>query len=247
MSEIAWIEADWPAPRHVRGLCTLRQGGCSEGPYASFNLAAHVGDKPASVAINRRWLKDRLALPQEPLWLNQVHGCAVAHCESPGHRQAPTADASIAHERNRVCCVLTADCLPVLFCDRAGTRVAAAHAGWRGMAAGVLEAALSTLGAAPGEILAWMGPAIGQTHFEVGDEVRAAFIAKDASASTCFKPSPSGRWLADLYGLARLVLNRCGVYRIHGGGHCTYAEADRFFSYRRDRDTGRMAALVWLD
>lgn len=237
-----WIEPDWPAPSGVRAAATTRLGGASLGPYASWNLGDHVGDDPAAVAANRRLLRERLGLPAEPLWLRQVHGCNVAQaggCE---------ADAAVAFAPGQVCAVLTADCLPLLFCDRSGTRVAAVHAGWRGLAAGVIEAAVARLGVAPGELLCWLGPAIGPDAFEVGDEVRQAFLAQGlAGAEAAFRASPSGRWLADLYALARIRLRAVGVPGVWGGGLCTYADGERFFSYRRDGLTGRMASLVWIE
>jgi YfiH family protein len=241
---VDWIEPDWPAPARVRAVCTTRAGGVSGGPYASFNLADHVGDDPACVARNRARLRDRLGLPQEPLWLRQVHGCGLARggvdpagCE---------ADAGMAVGAGIVCAVLTADCLPVLLCDRVGTRVAAVHAGWRGLAAGVIEVTVAGMGAAPADVLAWLGPAIGPDAFEVGAEVRAAFVARDAAAADAFRPSPGGRWLADLYLLARRRLDALGVGRVWGGGLCTVTDARRFFSYRHDGVTGRMASLIWL-
>lgn len=234
---------DWPAPANVRAAVTTRRGGVSVGPYASLNLAAHVGDAPAAVAANRALLRELLALPAEPAWLNQVHGTAVADAAGGGECDA---DASVASRRGAVCAVLTADCLPLLLCDRTGSRVAAVHAGWRGLLGGVIEAALAQLGGDAGQLLAWLGPAIGPDAFEVGDEVRDAFIAVDSAAAAAFRPSPAGRWLADLYALARLRLGHCGVTAVYGGGLCTFHDADRFYSYRRDGVTGRMASLIWL-
>lgn len=237
-----WIEPEWPAPSGVRAVATTRRGGLSRGPYASWNLGDHVGDDPAAVDANRRLLRERLGLPAEPLWLRQVHGCTVADvggCE---------ADAAVAFAPGQVCAVLTADCLPLLFCDRSGTRVAAVHAGWRGLAAGVIEAAVARLGVAPDSLLCWLGPAIGPEAFEVGDEVRQAFLTHGPSGGeVAFRPSPSGRWLADLYALAGLRLRALGVSGVWGGGLCTYQDAERFFSYRRDGLTGRMASLVWIE
>jgi len=247
-ASLEWIEPDWPAARWVRAASTFRAGGVSKGTYASLNLGAHVGDHPAALLENRRRLRAALKLPGEPLWLNQVHGSAVA---SPGwHERPPTADVAIfnayAGGARGVCAVLTADCLPVLFCDRAGTRVAAAHGGWRGLAGGVLGAAVAALNVAPGELLAWLGPAIGPQAFEVGDDVVQAFAALDPGR-TAFTPNARGRWQADLYRLARLELARLGVMQVFGGGDCTATERERFFSYRRDGQTGRMATLIWLE
>ena len=233
---------DWPAPAHVRALQTLRTGGCSPAPWASFNLGDHVGDEPARVATNRAEL--RRQLPAEPLWLRQVHGTAVVDA---GHvLQAATADASFSVEQGKVCAVMTADCLPVLFCDRAGTVVAAAHAGWRGLLDGILEGTIAAMQRPPADLLAWFGPAIGPGRFEVGSEVRAAFVARDAHAAGCFRPH-GDKWLADIYSLARQRLQAAGVTNIHGGGHCTVSDAERYFSYRRDGVTGRMATLIWLE
>lgn len=233
------IVPDWPAPAKVRALVTTRHGGVSRGPYESLNLATHVGDDPAAVARNRERL--RAHLPAEPVWLGQVHGTRVQDASQGSAR----ADAAYARKRELVCAVMTADCLPVLFCDRHANVVAAAHAGWRGLAAGVLEATVSAMAAQPEDILAWLGPAIGPHSFAVGDEVRAKFVEAD-SASTAAFVRQGDRWLADLYALARLKLHAVGIERIFGGGACTFRDRERFFSYRRDGETGRMASLVWL-
>ncbi len=237
-----FIEPDWPAPGNVHALATTRTGGVSLPPYDSFNLGDHVGDDPSAVARNRALL--HAFLPSEPRWLKQVHGTAVAAADK---LESPVeADASVAFESGAVCAVLTADCLPVLFCDRQGTRVAAAHAGWRGLAAGVLEASVAAMQCDPADILAWLGPAIGPQAFEVGEEVREAFVRDLPGTVTAFVPGQPGKWLADIYELARLRLARAGVSRVFGGGYCTYTDAERFYSYRRDKTTGRMAALIWL-
>ncbi len=226
---------------------TTRRGGVSQGPYASFNPAAHVDDDPAAVAENRRLL--RQWLPAEPLWLNQVHGCEVA-CEV---LDLPTADAAVAFLPNQVRAVLTADCLPVLFCDTAGTTVAAAHAGWRGLAGGVLEATVAAMGLPPERILVWLGAAIGAKVFEVGDEVREAFISRHPLAGIAFRPALPGtldeapkKWLADIYALARIRLAAIGIQQVYGGGLCTYSDP-RFYSYRRESRTGRMACVIWRE
>ena len=234
---------DWPAPANVRALATTRRRGCSRGAYADFNLASHVGDDPAAVAANRARLRGHL--PAEPLWLAQVHGtrCVLAEESRPGVE----ADASVSFTPGTVCAVLTADCLPVLFCDVGGTVVAAAHAGWRGLAAGVLESTVAAMRCPAADILAWFGPAIGPAAFEVGDEVRAAFVAHDAAATAAFEPHGAGKWLCDIYVLARQRLAVLGVHSIGGGDLCTVDDAERFYSYRRDGATGRMASLVWLD
>ena len=240
-----WIEPDWPAPRWVRVLSTLRTGGCSLGPYASLNLAAHVGDDPAAVARNRRLLREAAALPDEPLWLEQVHGTAVAAHD--GVAAVPRADASIATTAGRVCAVLTADCLPVVLADRAGSRVGVAHAGWRGLVGGVVEATVAALHCPAGELLAWLGPAIGPAAFEVGPEVREAFTTRSPSLAGCFVENARGRFQADLYGLARRQLALAGVSAVYGGDGCTASDPRRFFSFRRDGTTGRMATLAWLE
>lgn len=234
------ILPDWPAPPGVHACATTRDGGVSLGPYASLNLGDHVGDDPVAVAENRARLCRELALPAEPLWLTQVHGVTVTE------GQGGCADASVAFGPGTICTVMTADCLPLLLCDRAGMRVAAVHAGWRGLLAGVIEAAVTRLGVPGTELLVWLGPAIGPDAFEVGEEVRAAFVAQDETAAAVFTPSPAGRWLADIYALARQRLARCGVTAVYGGELCTYSDAQRFYSYRRDGVTGRMASLIWL-
>ena len=229
----------------MQALSTTRPGGVSRGAYASFNLGEHVGDLPASVAVNRAQLQQILGTAQ-PHWLRQVHGIYVTQLDTAPAREA--ADAAIAMEAGRACVVMTADCLPVLFCDRAGTRVAAAHAGWRGLSAGVLEATVKGMGVPPQELLAWMGPAIGPQAYEVGDEVRQAFVAQAPVAAKAFVPGKGVRkWWCDLYLLARQRLEAVGMSAIHGGGLCTFTERERFFSHRRDGECGRMATLVWLE
>ncbi|WP_323954175.1 peptidoglycan editing factor PgeF [Aeromonas hydrophila] len=241
-----WIEPDWPAPAKVSALSTTRDGGISEGVFAGLNLGAHVGDEPARVETNRTRLQQAAGIPGTLNWLNQVHGTAV-HPVSSDYGCAPDADAACAREAGQACIVMTADCLPVLFCDRAGTVVAAAHAGWRGLQGGVLEASIAAMGCEPGEILAWLGPAIGPTAFEVGGEVREAFMAEQAEAAAAFVPSPNeGKLLADIYQLARLRLARAGVTAVYGGEHCTFSDSEQFYSYRRNGQTGRMASIIWL-
>jgi len=238
-----WIVPQWPAPARVRALSTIRAGGCSRGPYASLNLATRVGDDPAAVERNREVLRGVLGL--DPLWLHQVHGTGVVDAESvPALVQA---DAAVARTRHRACAVLTADCLPVLLAERDGAAVAAVHAGWRGLAAGVLEAAVARMGVAGERLLAWLGPAIGQAAYEVGGDVRGAFVSEDPAAAGAFRAGGPDKYHADLYALARLRLARLGVTAVHGGGWCTFAERDRFYSYRRDGATGRMATVIWID
>lgn len=236
-----WLAPEWPAPQHVQACITTREGGGSSAPYEYFNLARHVGDDPQAVAQNRAWLKQQLGC--EPTWLNQVHGVRVVEASA---RQVQEADASWTAQRGIAACVMTADCLPVLFCDRAGSRVAAAHAGWRGLAGGVLEATLDALALPAAETLVWLGPAIGPQAFEVGPEVREAFVCQHAEAAEAFRPSArAGHYLADIYQLARVRLAARSVQAVYGGGLCTVSDP-RFYSYRRAATTGRFASLIWL-
>lgn len=245
MSELRWIQPDWPAPGNVRAAATVREGGISSAPFDSLNLGAHVGDDPSAVMENRRRLQEALQLPAEPVWLNQVHGIAVV--EANPQQSPPTADAAVARQPGQVCVVLTADCLPVLFCDRRGMRVAAAHAGWRGLAGGVLGATVAALDVAPKNLLAWLGPAIEQEAFEVGGEVRDEFVTRNWASNSAFSANARGRWQADLYALACIELQRLGVDAVYGGGFGSYADRERFFSYRRDGRTGRMGTMIWID
>lgn len=242
--QLEFIYPDWPAPANVHAVVTTRAGGVSRGAYASFNLAHHVGDDPQSVARNRARLREALRLPAEPLWLEQVHGAEVvdASAAAPG----VVADGAYADRPGVVLAILTADCLPVFLCDRAGTRAALLHAGWRGLAAGIIEAGVRALATPAGELLAWLGPAIGPLSYQVGEEVRRAFVAQDASAAAAFRPDGAGRYRADLYALARWRLHALGVHAVFGGHHCTFLEHERFYSYRRDGACGRMASLLWL-
>lgn len=243
------FKADWPAPSHVKTAISTREGGVSLPPYNGLNLGSHVGDAAKAVAQNRLLFMLQAKMPAEPLWLNQVHGTDCVVLEQTDFSNGPfTADASTTKTKGLVSVVLTADCLPVLFCDASGHQVAAAHAGWRGLVDGVLERTLAEF-ADPGRVMAWLGPAIGPTAFEVGDEVRLAFMDKDPKASLAFTSvqSKSGKWLADLYQLARLRLASVGVSQVYGGGLCTYSNTDKFYSYRRDGQTGRMASCIWMD
>jgi polyphenol oxidase len=237
------ITPDWPAPKNVRALQTTRLGGLSSAPYDSLNLGDHVGDAPLVVARNRMLLNT--LLPREPVWLKQVHGTVVANADMASC--LPQADTCIARHRDAVCVVMTADCLPVLLCDQQGSVVGAAHAGWKGLAAGVIEATVQAMGVAPQNLMAWLGPAISQSAFEVGDEVRAIFVDADPKATAAFIPGQQGKWLADIYALARLRLNALGITHIYGGGYCTYSDRDRFYSYRRDGVTGRMGTFIWIE
>ena len=245
MNDAALLDCDWRPPAGVRAAFTTRRGGVSASPWDSFNLALHVGDAPADVAANRARLAAMLALPAEPAWLEQVHGVAVCDLDATAAESPVTADAAIARSPGHVCVVMVADCLPVLFASRDGRHIAAAHAGWRGLAAGVLERTVDALGVAGAELTAWLGPAISRGHFEVGDEVRSAFVSHDAGAATAFVPNARGRWQADLFALARLRLAALGITQVAGGGWCTFADRARFFSHRRDGKGGRMAALIW--
>lgn len=240
------IKPDWPAPAHVKAYTTLRHGGVSVAPYDSFNLAQHVGDDPAHVEQNRAILKKMLNLPNEPIWLEQVHS-TIALPATP-ENQGKTADAAFTNQANRICVVMTADCLPVFLCDRAGTHVAVIHAGWRGLANGVIENTLTMLNVPRENLMAYLGPAIGANAYEVGDEVRQFFLDAHSEAIHAFTPSPNQRWLADMYALARLRLRLEGVMDIYGGEYCTYSDKEQFFSYRRDGSkTGRMASLIYID
>lgn len=237
-----WLSPDWPLPPNVRAAVTLRNGGVSSNGYASLNPALHVGDDPQAVAANRRIIRDSLNLPAEPVWLNQVHGTQVVRAEHV--TELTDADASVSHEPGVVCAVLTADCLPVLFCGDEGTVIAAAHAGWRGLHAGVLQQTVATMRCH--RISAWLGPAIGPNCFEVGDEVYQAFIELHPNRATAFTAQSEQKWLADLYQLARLQLAELGIDQVYGGELCTVSDAERFYSYRRDgAKTGRMASLIW--
>lgn len=248
MSGPELILPEWPAPAGVRAAFTLRLGGVSRPPFDTRNIAAHVGDEQQAVTENRARLRASLALPAEPAWLEQVHGQRVVDLDrQTALGSLGPADAAVTRTAGRVCAIQVADCMPVLFAATDGAAVGAAHAGWRGLAGGVLEATFRAMKVPPANLVAWLGPAIGQAHFEVGEEVRAAFIANDADAAAAFTPNDRGRWQCDLYALARRRLNALGVHAVHGGGWCTYADSGRFFSYRRDGRCGRMAALIWRD
>ncbi|MGL5949381.1 MAG: peptidoglycan editing factor PgeF [Aeromonas sp.] len=241
------ITPTWPAPAHVRAYATTRLGGVSQGVFAGLNLGEHVGDDPAYVAANRAALARELGLTAPLHWLNQVHGVAVHRVSAALPVWPANADAAISRLVGAPAVVMTADCLPVLFCDTEGRVVSAAHAGWRGLCDGVLEATVVAMGVAPKQVLAWLGPAIGPQAFEVGAEVRAAFIAQQAAAAQAFVPSLNvGKWLADIYQLARLRLQAAGVEAIYGGDYCTHSDSAQFYSYRRDGQTGRLASLIWL-
>lgn len=242
-----WLRPEWAAPDRVRALATTRAGGCSTGDHASLNLGAHVGDPLARVVENRRALHRAADLPSQPRWLKQLHGTNVVRAEET--RRSPEADAAWTDAPGVVCAVLTADCLPVLFCDRGARAVAAAHAGWRGLSSGILRATVDTLraqGIAPGELMAWLGPAISANAYEVDAPVRDAFAGRLPGAESCFTETRPGHWACDLYGLARLELGALGVQDVSGGKYCTHSDA-RFFSYRRSPRCGRQATLIWLE
>ena len=237
-----WIVPDWPAPARVRSLITTRRGGVSTGAHASFNLGLRADDDPHAVAANRAALREHL--PQDPVWLKQVHGARVVRADAV--TDSPEADAAYTRRAETVCAVMVADCMPVLLCDTQASVVAIAHAGWRGLSAGVIENTIAAMGVKANDLLAFLGPAIGPAAFEVGADVRDAFLAADAAAAAAFTPHREGKWLADLFLLGGQRLARAGVHRIYGGGLCTFSDPARFYSYRRDRTTGRMAALIWL-
>jgi polyphenol oxidase len=241
-----WILPDWPAPPEVRALSTRRSGGVSAAPFESLNLGAHVGDNPEAVAENRRRLRTAVRLPAEPVWLSQQHGTNVLDLDG-AHDAAARADASFTRHPGRVCAILTADCVPVLLASDSGAAVAAAHAGWRGLAAGVIEATVRALELPPQSLLAWLGPAIGPVHFEIGAEVREELLRADPEAEGAFEQNARGRYMADLAALVRRKLKRLGIARIYGGDACTYAAPEDYFSYRRDGRTGRQASLIWLE
>lgn len=249
---MSWLVADWPAPAAVRTLISTRLGGVSQGPFFSNNLGLHVGDNPQHVAVNRQRLLDRMVSASTIQWLNQVHGVKVV--EAGNGEQVIEADGCTTSTPGVACAVLTADCLPVLMTNNSGTRVAAVHAGWRGLAAGVLLAALDRFDAAAEDVLVYLGPAIGPLHFEVGPEVRDCFLEQArtlgagcaSNMEQAFTPSVDGRYLADLYQLARSQCAAVGVKQVYGGDFCTHSDSGRFYSYRRDGQTGRMASLIWL-
>ena len=239
-----WLPAAWPAPAQVRAGITTRLGGGSRQKYTGFNLALHVGDEPSAVSANRVELRQRLNLPQEPCWLQQIHGNhVVPAAEGP----AQPADGSYTTSPGPVCTILVADCVPLLLADFSGHQVAAIHAGWRGIAAGIVDAALAVMHAPPGQVLAWIGPCIGPNRYAVGAEVRSACLQMEPDAAECFQPTVRNHWRADLRRLVRTGLQRHGVGAIHDTDICVYDKPEHFFSHRRDGQTGRMAALIWID
>ncbi|MCP5172497.1 MAG: peptidoglycan editing factor PgeF [Porticoccaceae bacterium] len=243
------IFPDWPAPPSVQAVITTRIGGVSECPYYSFNLATHVGDSEACVQRNRRLLSERLALPAEPQWLNQTHGIRIVPAQNDG--VVRDADGSYSQHPNQICLVQTADCLPILLCNQEGSEVAALHAGWRGLAAGIVSEGVQRFSSA--KLLAYLGPAISQSNFEVGVDVVRAFTEQAGNWESrqeiinCFQQKGPQHWLADLYALARLALKAAGVRLVYGGNYCTYSDSEHFFSFRRDGETGRIASLIWVE
>lgn len=243
MNEL-FITPQWPAPTQVKALTTTRYGGFSEAPFNSMNLGDHAGDRPSTVAANRQQLSSQAQLPSQPLWLRQTHSTLVI--ESCAWHKKIQADGLITSQRELVCAVLTADCLPVLLCDQQGRQVAAIHAGWRGLLNGILETAVKAFACPPEQLFVWLGPAIGPTEFEVGQEVYDAFVSVQQQAAQAFQQHRPGHYLADIYQLARQRLAMLKVHAVYGGEYCTVSQADTFFSYRRDQQTGRMASLIWI-
>ncbi|MGH8398697.1 MAG: peptidoglycan editing factor PgeF [Gammaproteobacteria bacterium] len=239
-----WIVPDWPAPANVRAVSTTRSGGVSSGVYASLNLGAHVGDSADAVDENRRRVRNTLNLSVEPRWVKQVHSAHIVQLD--GSAVTEPCDAAFTHRAGETCVIMTADCLPVLFCDRAGKTIAAAHAGWRGMATGILETTVAAMQVPAHELLAWLGPAIGPGAYEVGEEVRVVLIKEHPETDEAFEPTGTGKWLCNLYLLASQRLRYAGIKHVYGGGFCTFSEPERFFSYRRDGECGRMGTLIWL-
>lgn len=239
-----FIYPDWLAPQNVRALTTTRVGGYSAAPFDSFNLSLRSGDNVEHVKRNRALLIESANLPTEPVWLRQVHGNRVI--DAADNEPYSEADGSYTKQPRVVCAVLTADCCPVFLCDRQGTRVAVLHGGWRGIARGLIEQGVARMGVSAADLLAWLGPAIGPSSFEVGDDVYDAFTSQNLEAATAFKRRDNSRWLADIYALVRQRLQALGVTEVSGANHCTVLERQRFFSYRRDRVCGHMASLIWM-
>ena len=245
MPELPILLPDWPAPANVRAAATTRRGGVSRGPFAALNLGTQTEDDPDAVRANRKRLQGRLGLAREPVWLHQIHSAIVIRADEV--QEAPAADAAWTERADVACTVLTADCLPILFCDQNGARVAAAHGGWRGLASGILAETVRALDVPSPELMAWLGPAIGPDAFEVGPEVRKAFVDRWPDTAMAFREGKSDRWFCDIYDIARIQLRELGITDIYGGGFCTVTDEERFYSFRRDGRCGRMASLIWLD
>jgi len=240
------IKADWPAAKHINAITTTRLGGFSEGRYKGLNLAVRCGDELNIVNKNRRLISDEFSWKSPPTWLNQKHSANIVRAEN--YNDSEIYDASFTEQTNRICVVLTADCLPILICDQKGTTIAAIHAGWRGLAAGIIENSITNLSLAPENILVWLGPAISKKTFEIGAEVRDVFVKKDHDLASAFSPSTnSEKWMADIYLIAKITLNGLGITEIFGGNYCTYSDEESFYSYRRDGETGRMGSFIWMD
>ena len=242
---LSFIQPNWPAPKNIKAFTTTRVGGVSKIPYDSLNISTHVGDNANAVEKNRALLQQILALPNEPVWLTQTHSTEVVQAELA--QPSVNADAAYTYQANIVCAVQTADCLPVLICNHAATFVAAIHAGWKGLGDGIIEKTIKTLNISSNELLVWLGPAIGPNQFEIGNDVYQLFTARDSNAKSCFKKIGTQKWLADIYALAKQRLQSCSVNAIYGGEFCTYTDQERFFSFRRDKTTGRMASLIWIE
>jgi len=241
------IVPQWPAPENIKAFSSCRSDGVSRAEFSSLNLALHVNDDEQLVEKNRQRLIKELVIPNNPVWLNQTHSNKVVKLSAVKESHKPiSADAAIASQPKQVCTVMTADCLPLLFCNEKGTEVAAVHAGWRGLLNGIIENTIKCL-PKPQELMVWLGPAIGPGEFEVGVDVKEAFVGKNSVFQQAFQEQANGKYLADIYLLARMVLVQQGVTKIYGGEHCTVTEGEQFYSYRRDGQTGRMASLIWLD
>ena len=243
--KVIWLPADWPVPENIHAGSTTRSGGISKSPYDSLNLAAHVGDDVKNVLHNRQLLINKLNLPAEPAWLEQVHGCRII--DPADATKKGQADGAYTRCANHVCVVLTADCLPLLICDRGGHETAAIHIGWRGYAKNIIAFAIKAFSQHPRNLLAWIGPCISAGYYEVGAEVREACMINNRESSDAFTPSRKGHWFADIQLLVRLQLRNCGLDNIFGGEYCTYRDRELFYSYRRDGITGRIASMIWMD
>ncbi|MCH9770749.1 MAG: peptidoglycan editing factor PgeF [Gammaproteobacteria bacterium] len=241
-----YLKPAWPAPANINAYTTLRSGGFSQAPFDSFNLGPHVNDNPAMVAKNVAKLVTDLMLPATPVWLNQVHGTKAVAIDNCIEGERPAADACYTKQSHTVCAVLTADCLPILLCDQAGTQIAAIHAGWRGLLAGVIDNTIAAMDVSGKDFMAWLGPAIGPRVFDLNAAIRLDFIQRNPDNSSCFKHKRGNVWTANIYELARINLRRLGIRQVYGGEHCTFSDSQRFFSYRRDQTTGRIASLIWL-
>lgn len=241
----SFVTPDWPAPKNIHAYTTTRWGGVSPSPYASMNLSVGSGDTKDNVQQNKKQLVQNFNLPSEPIWLNQVNGTQII--DAAIAPQTPEADASYTGQKNTVCIILTADCLPVLICNRKGTHVAAVHAGWRGLAHGIIEKTLQQLNLPPNDVLAWLGPGISAENYIVGSEVKTIFEQNDSQAKTAFTSLPEDKWRCDLYKIARQRLFNCDVNQVVGGDFCTFRDSDNFYSHRRDKPTGRMASFIWME